>query len=142
MKCSTNFISMSGFVSSNDKGEIECPVCGKMFKAADEHSYKIGKNRNKLVCTYSCMRKWEKGEVKKPKRTPKKTTSRTPTTRQYNPREGKAVRIVETGEVFPSAYACGKHLDTYGSNIRYALKTGNGFNGYHFERVKEGENNG
>ena len=138
MKCSTNFISMSGFMSSNDKGEIECPVCGEMFKAADEHSYKIGKNRNKLVCTYSCMRKWEKGEVKKPKKPQRKT----PVKRQYNAREGVAVRIIETGETFKSIYECSKHLQTYSANIRYSLKTGNGYKGYHFEKVKEGANNG
>lgn len=38
-----------------------CPVCGETFYPAPMHSYKIGRpSDNKLVCTYSCMRKYEK----------------------------------------------------------------------------------
>lgn len=38
-----------------------CPVCGEAFYPAPMHSYKIGKAvENKLVCSYSCMRKYEK----------------------------------------------------------------------------------
>lgn len=46
-----------------------CPVCGKKFLPAPEHAWKIGyeseaeRNQN-LVCTYSCMRKWEKEREK------------------------------------------------------------------------------
>lgn len=39
----------------------ECPVCQKMFAPAPEHSLKIGDTIHaKKVCSYSCMRKWEK----------------------------------------------------------------------------------
>ena len=38
-----------------------CPVCGLEFIPAPMHSYKVGNSaHNKLVCSYSCMRKWEK----------------------------------------------------------------------------------
>lgn len=39
-----------------------CPICGKEFLPAPQHGWKIGDVswRQELVCTYSCMRKWEK----------------------------------------------------------------------------------
>lgn len=46
----------------------KCPVCGKEFAPAIEHAWKI-KTKNskgqwtqnkKKVCSYHCMRKWEK----------------------------------------------------------------------------------
>lgn len=39
-----------------------CPVCGKQFIPAPQHAWKIGEVewRPELVCTYSCMRTWEK----------------------------------------------------------------------------------
>lgn len=135
MKCTTNFTSMGDLLPYRNVDKVVCPVCGELFEPAPEHSYLIGKNRNRLVCTYTCMRKWEKGEAVKPKKVQKKPLSK----RNYNAREGVAVRIVETGEVFHSAYACGRHLGTCGANVRYALKTGNGYKGYHFEKVKEGD---
>jgi hypothetical protein len=43
---------------------IECPICGKKFIPAPEHYWKIGnygmESRDERVCSYSCMRKWEK----------------------------------------------------------------------------------
>ena len=54
------FTTMNNFSSVNNKGAIKCPVCEKMFKAAPEHAYHIGADRKKLVCSYSCVRKWEK----------------------------------------------------------------------------------
>lgn len=38
-----------------------CPICGKRFLPAPQHSWKInGKHGGgELVCRYSCMRKWE-----------------------------------------------------------------------------------
>lgn len=47
-----------------------CPICNKRFVPAPEHAYKIGSgykdvrkdkyaNNIRLVCSYSCMRKWE-----------------------------------------------------------------------------------
>lgn len=46
-----------------------CPICKKMFAPAPMHYWKIGKarmtncefrTRNTLVCSYTCMRTWEK----------------------------------------------------------------------------------
>lgn len=47
-----------------------CPICGKQFLPAVEHAWKIGtmKKYEKLVCSYTCMRTWEKdlyGDKKK-----------------------------------------------------------------------------
>lgn len=45
--------------------ERKCPICGKNFIAAPYHQWKIGYyKRPKLVCSYSCMRKWEKEKLK------------------------------------------------------------------------------
>ena len=42
----------------------ECPICGKTFIPTPDWYWKIGDSglntRNKNVCSYSCMRKWEK----------------------------------------------------------------------------------
>ena len=42
--------------------QAKCPVCGKMYFPAGEHAWRIGEygERGKRVCSYSCMRKWEK----------------------------------------------------------------------------------
>ena len=43
-----------------------CPICKKEFSAAPEHAWKIGYKANpKLVCSYSCMRKWERSHGRK-----------------------------------------------------------------------------
>lgn len=48
-----------------------CPICGKRFIPAPEHYWKIGtgeydmETRNRLVCSYSCMRVWEKEQMVK-----------------------------------------------------------------------------
>lgn len=60
-----NFTTMNSFSSTNSKGAIKCPVCEKMFKPAPEHAYKIGKKSTRLVCSYSCARKWEKEKTEK-----------------------------------------------------------------------------
>ena len=48
---------------------ITCPICGKVFIPAVEHVWAIGDweqdVRNDLVCSYSCMRKWEKAQENK-----------------------------------------------------------------------------
>ena len=36
----------------------KCPICGKDFHPAPQHIYKI--SGNKVVCSYTCMRAWEK----------------------------------------------------------------------------------
>ena len=39
----------------------KCPICGKEFHPAPQHNWKIGaESSNKLVCSYTCMREWEK----------------------------------------------------------------------------------
>ena len=50
---------IDGFYFMNKK-EIKCPQCGKMFQPAPEHSYHEGNAKVKLVCSYHCMREWEK----------------------------------------------------------------------------------
>lgn len=50
-----------------------CPVCGKKFVPAVEHMWKIGcwgnigEFRHVRVCSYSCMRNWEKEQEAKDK---------------------------------------------------------------------------
>lgn len=48
---------------------IECPICGKNFIPAPEHYWQIGnyglETRGVYVCSYSCMRKWEKEQEAK-----------------------------------------------------------------------------
>lgn len=43
-----------------------CPVCGKTFLPAIQHSYKIRKKGNsghdKLACSYHCVREFEKSD--------------------------------------------------------------------------------
>ena len=46
------------------RSSAECPVCGKTFFYDPEHAWMIGYGKNgyggKKVCSYTCMRKWEK----------------------------------------------------------------------------------
>lgn len=46
---------------------MKCPVCGEEFIPAPEHIYNIKPpNRpRKLVCSYHCMRAWEKEKERK-----------------------------------------------------------------------------
>lgn len=50
-----------------------CPICSKKFIPAPEHYWKIGTGeydmdtRIKNVCSYSCMRKWERQQEAKRK---------------------------------------------------------------------------
>lgn len=50
---------------------INCPICGKKFIPAPEHAWGIGNwggdTRDELVCSYTCMRKWEKEQIAKDK---------------------------------------------------------------------------
>jgi hypothetical protein len=46
--------------------ENKCPICGKKFIAAPYHGWIIKeteKRRGTKVCSYSCMRKWEKENI-------------------------------------------------------------------------------
>ena len=121
---------MRDFYTFQKENEILCPVCGEWFKPAEEHSYYIRKNQKKLVCSYTCMRKWEKGEAKKlfPQSRGKRTSKR------YD-----AVRVVETGEIFGSIKECAIELKTTYSSVRQAITTGCHCRGFHIEEVKEGD---
>lgn len=56
------------YYESLKKTEI-CPICGKHFIPAVEHMWKIGgwshieDGRTEKVCSYTCMRKWEKEKI-------------------------------------------------------------------------------
>ncbi len=57
--------SIDTIVEEQKQKERRCPVCGKVFRPAPEHVWKIGKDReNNYVCTYTCMRRVERGEVR------------------------------------------------------------------------------
>lgn len=43
---------------------VVCPICGKSFVPAPEHAWDIDYGR-KLVCSYTCMRVWEKEHLAK-----------------------------------------------------------------------------
>lgn len=123
----TTFISMDNFIAENNVSQIACPICGKMFKPAPEHIYSVGKNKKKLAYSYTCVRKWEKGEVKKlfaPK--------------VKNKKYGEII-IVETGETFKTITECAAHLKAQYSGVQRALQKGYTCHGYHIEEVKEGE---
>lgn len=46
----------------------KCPICKKQFLPAPLHQWKIKKNGVKVkVCSYSCMRVWEKPYLKEQK---------------------------------------------------------------------------
>lgn len=44
-------------MNENEGRERKCPICGKIFLAAPFHIYKA---KNKLVCSWGCVRKYEK----------------------------------------------------------------------------------
>lgn len=45
--------------------ERSCPVCKKTFRPAPEHAWTIGRgNGEKYVCSYTCMRAWERSKLK------------------------------------------------------------------------------
>lgn len=41
--------------------ETQCPICGKLFIAAPQHIYKV---KDSKVCSWGCVRKYEKENVK------------------------------------------------------------------------------
>lgn len=45
-----------------DRKPNVCPICKKNFYPAPLHAWKIGNDRcrEKFVCSYTCMRVWEK----------------------------------------------------------------------------------
>lgn len=101
----------------------KCPICGKEFLPAGLHSYKIGTNtKPKLVCTYTCQRKWEREQEEKDKRKKK--------------HKGKLVKIVETGETFKSVVECANRLNAPVEYLYSCIKRGTAYKGYHIERVR------
>lgn len=38
----------------------KCPICKKKYYPAAQHAWRIGNGNGARVCSYSCMRKWEK----------------------------------------------------------------------------------
>lgn len=104
-----------------------CPVCGKEFLPAGQHSWIIGNNFSKqeLVCTYSCMRKWEKN--------PKKRSRVCENGRRVK------VRVVETGEVFNSISECARKLKTSTCSIHYSIYYGRTARGLHVERLDDND---
>lgn len=120
-----SFTSMNNFFGDGDKGKIQCPVCGEMFKPAPEHIYHIGKNKENYCCTYTCMRNWQKSK------------QAVPVTRKL--KYGTSVRIAETGEVFPSINQCAERLEANYGIVYRALMNGYACKGYHIEAVEEGD---
>lgn len=83
-----------------------CPVCGKEFVPAPLHAYKDQRARTKkLVCSYTCMRKSERMEEYRQKKKGKGARSQ------------GAVRCIDTGEIYPSAYAAYTKTGTCYSTI-------------------------
>lgn len=126
---SLTFNTMNSFYHSENEGRMTCPVCGKKFDPAPEHAYHIKRSHRNFVCSYSCMRKWEKGEVKKLR--PQEVK---PESKRY-----KAVRVVETGEIFNNAKECANHLNAALSCVYRALQIGATCHGFHIEAVGVGE---
>lgn len=57
------------------KRERICPICKKEFLPAPEHAYDIilkGGGGRKLVCSYHCMRQWEREYFSKKSKSKKK----------------------------------------------------------------------
>ena len=50
----------------------KCPICGKKFVHYREWGWKIGvwgfETRDKYVCSYSCMRAWERVQEERSKK--------------------------------------------------------------------------
>lgn len=55
----------------SDRKAMLCPICGKIYIPAVEHAWQIGNWGNDIrytnVCSYTCMRKWEKEQIEKDK---------------------------------------------------------------------------
>lgn len=129
---SLTFNSMNDFYVSDNSSKIICPICGKEFKPAPEHIYYIGKSRSNFVCSWSCMRKWEKSDVEERKAAQKAKP-------KPEPKGYKIVRVVETGEIFYGAKECALHLNVALSGVYKALQKGATCHGFHIEAVKEGD---
>lgn len=121
---SNQFLSMNHFTTTGKWSEQECPICGKMFLPASEHAWRIGRGQKSgFVCSYTCMRKWEKDPKIKLK--------------VCNNGKKVKVRVVETGEVFNSITECAKKIGTSACAIHYCIYHGRTARGLHVEKVSE-----
>lgn len=61
---------MVEYIVDSQKGKpTRCPICGETFRPAPQHIYAIGSpSMRKTVCSYTCMRAWERGQTAKNKR--------------------------------------------------------------------------
>ena len=61
---------MDEYIVDSQKGKpTHCPICGGIFRPAPQHIYAIGTpSKRKPVCSYTCMRVWERGKAAKKKR--------------------------------------------------------------------------
>lgn len=137
---SLTFNTMNSFYHSENEGRMTCPVCGKKFDPAPEHVYHIKRGQKNFVCSWSCMRKWEKGDIEKSKaviKTKPKTEQKTKP--KTNPKVYKFIKVVETGEIFCGVKACAEHLNAPLSSVYKALYEGKACHGFHIEAVREGE---
>ncbi len=102
---------------------LTCPICGKEFLPAGQHYWKIGDipSKEQLVCTYSCMRKWEKLPKKKRK------------LKANN--KAVEVRVVETGQIFGSIEECAEALNVSDKTIRNCIYYYRTAKGMHIEKV-------
>lgn len=119
-----DFTGMTKFTPFRSRPPVKCPICGEMFSPTAEHAYKIGEgNKSQLVCTYSCMRKWEKNPNKK----------------KMGRNNGckVAVKVVETGEVYDSITKCAKALKVANTTIYYCIYYGKTHKGLHIVKVED-----
>lgn len=59
---------MDFIVDSQKRKARACPVCGQKFRPAPQHAWTITRRTMpELVCSYSCMRAWERqrGRIRK-----------------------------------------------------------------------------
>lgn len=124
-----NATKMTGFATSSGLGERECPICGKPFSPTVQHVYKAGKSANrKFVCSYTCMRNWEKNP---------ELLKKAPTQKGKYGNNRISVRVVETGEVFDTISDCATTLGISKSSVHRCIYYGDKVKGLHIEKVQK-----
>lgn len=119
-----DFRGMTSFTPFRTRPPIKCPICGEMFSPTAEHAYKIGEGvKSQLVCTYSCMRKWEKD----PKKAKKVCTNGCKI----------AVKVLETGKQYESITKCAKALKVSNTTIYHCIYYGKTLKGLHIVKVDD-----
>lgn len=100
--------------------EKTCPVCGKSFYPTYYADWGWMTPNGKPVCSYTCQRKSEKNpkSISKP------------------PKKRRAVRIIETGQIFDSIGECADFLGTQRTAIYNSLNhKGGRYKNIHLERI-------